>query len=161
MHETMTRTGLIVCEKTSRWAIALRTALAGDLRSAREVGSRVTIVETRALSQAEAAWREAPHSVLAVETTAANLATVIDLFARISREPHTVCIALVDGHVAAAEPLLREAGAALVLLTTHAAPVAARLIVRHVDRVPSPIETDYRAAVQARLPWAALATGRT
>lgn len=156
----MTRAGLIVCEKTSRWAIALRTALAGDLRSAGKSGSRVAIVETRALSQAEAAWREAPHSVLAVEATAANLAAVIDLFGRVSREPHTACIALVDGQVAAAEPVLREAGAALVLLSTHAAPVAVRLIVRHVDQAPV-LETDLRTAIAARLPWAASATGRS
>jgi len=141
----MATAGLIICEKTQRWAVALRAALRGGERSE-------GIAETRALSQAEAAWRESPAAVLAIEVTAANLPAAVELLLKVGRQPQSAAIVLLDDEAAAAEAMLREAGAVGVCRTALDAPAAARLIRRHWQQFPT-IAADPAGDISTRLPW--------
>lgn len=148
----MASAGLIICEKTQRWAVALRAALRCAVGGERNGSEGKRIVETRSLSQAEAAWCESFDSILAIEVTAANLAAVVELLLRIGRQPHAAVIVLLDAEVAAAEALLLEAGAVGVCRTICDAPAAARLMRRHWERVPAKA-VDPAGNISARLPW--------
>ena len=142
---------LIICEKTQRWAIPLRTALRCAGEGGKLAPQEPRIAETRSLAQAEAAWCESPGSMLAIEVTTANLAGVVGLLLRIGRQPRGAVIALLDEETAAAEALLREAGAVGVCRTPLDAPAAARLIRRHWERTPA--ADDPATDVSSRLPW--------
>jgi len=84
--------------------------------------------------------------------TTFNLAAVIELFVRIQRAPQSKCFALLDPPLAAAEYVLREAGAIEVVQSALAASAAARIVRRHLDQTPAEPE-DTRAAAFVRLPW--------
>jgi hypothetical protein len=135
---------LILCEKTSRWAIAFSVA----------AGRRpLPLVETRSLVQCEAALGESPAALVAVEATPVNLAALIELALRIAeRYPRARWAGLLSPETAAAASLLREAGAIEVLENTLAAPRLVRLARRHAARVPQP-PLGVRESVWGRLPW--------
>ena len=138
---------LIVCEKSSHWAAGLRVALAGQPPA---------IVETRSLAQAEAMLAESPASLIAVETTAANLEAVLELFWHASRQFHQALFAgLLAQECADAEPLLREAGAIDVLTTVLQAGRLARLARRQSALAPAVEPITMRQLVAERLPWSA------
>jgi hypothetical protein len=140
----MPRSGLILCERTGRWAVAFRRAL-GVRRTA--------VTETRSLAACTARLSEQPASVVAVEVTAANLERVLAAVpAWQRRHPQCRFVALVAEELAAAEDLLREAGAVDVLHRAREVPQAARLVVRHMDAAPAdgvPLEQ----AIASKLPW--------
>jgi hypothetical protein len=149
----MSAARLVVCEKTSRWATSLRSVL----RTA-DAKSHIPIAETRSLSQAEAAWLHSRSAALAIEVTATNLASAVELSARLSREPQACLLALADPDLIGAERLLREAGAVAVLQSTREAASAVRMIQRHLSRTlaaPATIAgpVDISKAIAARLPW--------
>lgn len=135
---------LIVCEKTSRWAVALRRALGqrGDV-----------LLETRSLPECLRQLEATPASLVAVESTAANLEAVLAAFPAWSRR-FAGCrlIALADPAMKPAHLLLREAGASAVLFTTRKAPQAARFACRHLSLVP-PEDLSLRETILGRLPW--------
>ena len=143
---------LILCEKTSRWAAALRT-----VRSA----SQPQIIETRSIAGCQAALDESPTSIVAIEVTAANLDAAVEFVARCSlRLPHAAVIALLRTELSPVTLLLREAGALDVATSVLDAPRLARLIRRHVEQTPHPAPTVYELAAE-RLPWPAHACNRT
>jgi len=137
---------LILCEKTSRWAIAFSVA----------AGRRpLPLVETRSLVQCEAALAASPAALVAVEATPANLAALIELSLRIAeRYPRARWAGLLSPETSTAASLLREAGAIEVLENTLDAPRLLRLARRHAARVPQP-PLGLRESIFRRLPWPA------
>jgi hypothetical protein len=140
---------IIFCEKSGRWAAALRRAL-GE--------GAVPICETRSLEQCEEALRAGPSSLVAVEATAKTLEPLLALIARGGQtDPFARFVALLDADLDRVEPLLREAGAVDVLHSLREAPTLARLAQRHLTLVPQANRT-LGEAIAERLPWKRLAT---
>jgi hypothetical protein len=138
----------ILCEKSGRWALALRSALRG----------RVRLVETRALTQCHAALRAAPTSIVALEITDKSLSPALDFLARVGEAfPAARVVVLLDGELQPAELLFREAGAADVFDSTLQAGAIVRLVQQHVALSPAE-DLPLRKLVAARLPWNAWAT---
>ncbi len=108
----MPRAQLIVCETTSKWAVALR-------RHLRSVGD-ARVGETRYLDDC---WRQAtasPASLVALEATAANLEPLVISMNRYRvRLPRVRAVVLADRCLAAGEWLLREAGAVHVVFSSR------------------------------------------
>jgi hypothetical protein len=139
---------LILCEKSSRWAVALRSALRGNVR----------LAETRALTQCEEALRAAPASLVALAISDKNLGQALDLSARMIKDfPAARLIALLEPDSESAEPLLREAGAADVFYSPWEAAAIARLAQRHLALSPAE-DRPLRESIAADLPWRAWAT---
>lgn len=135
---------LIVCERTGRWAVAFRRAL----------GKReIAILESRSLSACESPLAENPAAIVAVEATASNLEAVLVALPKWQRRfADCRIIVLAAAELAAAEHLLREAGAMSVLYSTRHVPAAANLVVRHGARCPA-TEQPLESLIQNRLPW--------
>jgi hypothetical protein len=134
----------ILCEKTGRWATALRAA-SGQ--------GPLLLTETRSLGQCAAALQAAPSALIAIEVTAASLETVADFLLRNTRlYPAARFVGLLDHGLEAAQLLLREAGAVDVLLSLHDAPCLAKTAARHAALAP-PQELGLRESIAQRLPW--------
>ena len=135
---------VIVCEKTGRWASALRRVLS-------RAGTRVW--ETRSLAECWEELARSPASLLALELTPHNdealLRRLLDLTRRF---PAARAIVLGERGLERYGWAVREAGAAHAVFATRHLPAAARLIERHLARAPQPPGT-LRAAVWQRLPW--------
>jgi hypothetical protein len=137
---------LIVCEKTNRWAAALRAALGR---------SPLQVVETRSLAGCESALIEAPASLAAVEVTAANLDQAVEFVMQTGRRfPRALVVALLTEEAASAERLIQEAGAIDVIGSVLDAPRIARLARRQFALAP-PEELGFHELVRQRMPWAA------
>ena len=137
---------LIVCEKTNRWASALRAALC---RSA------LVVTETRSLVGCESALAEAPDSLVAVEVTAANLDQAIDFVVLTGRRfPGALVVALLTEEAAVAERLMQEAGVVDVIGSVLDVPRIALLARRYYAAAP-PRELDFYELVRQRMPWSA------
>ena len=144
----MPTASLILCEKSGRWALALRSALRGSVR----------LVETRAWTQCHEALRAAPTSLAALAITEKNLSQALDLSARTRQEfPAARLIALLEPGLESAEPLLREAGFADVFHSPQQASAIARLAQRHTAQSPAE-DRPLHELLAARLPWQAWAT---
>jgi hypothetical protein len=143
---------LILCEKTSRWAIALRRVL----------GPRSDVlVETRSLAQCLRELAASPASLVAIETTTANLESVVAFVQLQSRQfDHARFAAVGDGSLITAAPLLAEAGAVAVLTSPREARRLVRLAVRHLAHAP-PADLPLAEAIWDRLPWSGFATRAT
>jgi len=140
---------LILCEKTNRWAIAMRRAL--DKRSD-------VLVETRSLAQCLRELAASPASLVAIETTMDNLDSVVALIESQSRRfDQARFVALAGDSIASAEPLLREAGAAAVFTSARQARQLARIALRHLAHAP-PDDLPLVEAIWDRLPWRGFAT---
>ena len=144
----MANASLIVCEKSGRWALALRSTVRESVR----------VVETRALSQAEQALRSAPASLVALDVAAVKLPQVVDFAIRARRDyPAARLLALLDASLESAAPLLREAGVSDIFYSPLQAAAIARLALQHV--LVSPAEDrPLRESIAARLPWETWAT---
>lgn len=139
---------LIVCEKTNRWATALRTALGR---------SPLQVAESRSLAGCESALAEAPESLVAVEVTPANLDQAVDFVVHTGRRfPRALVVALLAEEAESAERLMQEAGAVDVIGSVLDVPRIARLARRHYAAAPPP-ELDFHELVRQRMPWSALA----
>jgi hypothetical protein len=137
---------LILCEKTGRWAAALRISLdaAGP-----------QLVETRSLAACEEALAQSPASLVAVEVTVANLEAVVEFLRQSSqRFGQSVVVALLTVDTAAAASLLREAGAIEALRSVLEAPRLARLAGRQFALAPAE-QLSLREFTAQRMPWAA------
>jgi hypothetical protein len=141
---------LIVCEKSSHWAAAVRLSLAGRPPA---------VVETRGLAQAAAALAASPASLVAIETTSAQIDAVLAFLER-SRQQYAQAqfLGLWAGPDAAAAQLLREAGAIDVLTSVLAAGRCARLARRQFALAPPAGPLTLPELIAERLPWSAYAT---
>ena len=136
---------VIVCEKTGRWATALRRAFRG---------LQLRVTETRSLT---ACWQEleqCPTSLVALEFVPDNreaiLRRLLDLH---SRYRWAQAIVLAERGSEPFEWILREAGAIHVLFSPRSLAATARLARRHAHSVPR-ADIDIREAVWRRLPFA-------
>jgi hypothetical protein len=145
----MSNCRLIVCEKTGRWAAALRPAL----------GSRPPqIVETRSFAGCEAALVESAYSLVALETTAASLEAVLGFIGLVMiRFPRCYVAALLAPEARGAALLVREAGAIAAIDSVLDAGQVARLARRQLAQAPS-AQTGLQDSVWERMPWRAFAT---
>lgn len=145
----MSQCRFLLCEKSSRWAVALRRALGERGR---------WLVETRSLPQCGRELRAFPASLVAVEISESNVEAALGAIARWSRRfPASHVMALIDVSLTAAEPLIREAGAIAVLASMRDAAAAADLFARHAATLPAddgPLEQ----SILAELPWQRWAT---
>jgi DNA-binding response OmpR family regulator len=136
---------VIVCEKTGRWATALRRAFHG---------LQLRVVETRSLAEC---WREleqSPASLVALEFVAGNRETLLRRLLDLrSRYRRAQAIVLAERGLEPLEWVLREAGAVDVVFSPRSLAPTARLAQRYVQSVP-PADIDIREAVWRRLPFA-------
>jgi hypothetical protein len=143
---------LILCETTSRWAVAFRRA----------IGKRSNVVyETRSLAECGRELATAPASLVAVEATSENLAAVVAAAVGWSRRfPSARTLAMASRAPVETELVLREAGVVAVLRSTREARAAARLVLRHLSRAPV-AEMSLLESIFKRLPWARLPAATT
>jgi hypothetical protein len=82
----------IVCERSDRWAAAIRAAFL------RTPGSKIPprLYEIRNLNELKAAWNDHPHSITFVEVGPDNLPQVVDLLSGASCRCESRIVALVD-----------------------------------------------------------------
>ena len=136
---------LILCEKTTRWAVALRRAL-GDRQH--------VLSQTRSLAECSRELAASPASLVVVECTADNLEPLLVAAGQWSRQfLHARFVAALDDSLAPAEALVREAGAIGVVRSSRHVRSLARLALRHLARAPSR-ELPLCEAIVERLPWA-------
>lgn len=143
---------LIVCEKSPRWAIALRRALCTG-------GSAVG--EVRSLAACSRELFHSPHSIVAVETSTATIESILAAWTDWSRRDEQArLIILGDALLLPAELLLREAGVIAIATSIRQTDRVARLAEKHLSQAPRP-NLPLREAIWQRLPWqrfASLAT---
>jgi hypothetical protein len=141
---------LIICERESHFAPALRRELAS---------SASLVVETRSLPGCEAALVESPESLVVIEATTAILARVVDFLSRLQKEyPGAAAVVVLNSDTFAAEPLLDEVGAIGVFRSVLEAPAIARLTERKLATASGSSELSLHEFVAERLPWPAYAT---
>ncbi len=135
---------LIVCERTGRWAVALRRELA-------EAGVRVW--ETRTLDGCWSELAQSPTSFLVVEL-GGNVAGLLGRMTRLPREFPAARLAVVADHALAGyEGLMREAGAVHFVSSPRQTGPLAQLACRHLAQVPPPPQS-LTERIWANLPWA-------
>lgn len=144
----MSSSHLIICEKSSRWAGALRAALAGRPPQ---------VVETRSLASAMTRLAQSPASLVFVEVNERNAASVLEWLDKIHcRFPLARAVVAIDPTLASLELHFRESGSMDVLYSTQQAPSVARLARRHFARTPSE-QLDLSQWIAERMPWSAYA----
>jgi hypothetical protein len=135
---------LIVCERTGRWAVALRRELT-------ETGVRVW--ETRTLADCRDELVENPASFVVVEL-GANVERVLRLLASQQRRFPAARVAVVaERSQADYDSLLREAGAVHVVCSPRHVGLLARLACRHLAEAPAP-QQSLAERIWTGLPWA-------
>jgi hypothetical protein len=152
----------IVCERTSRWAAALRVGLARRSSERRIPLLNAQIYEVRSLSDLEAAMNEHAHSLGLVEVRNDNLGSVLELIAKGWRRGARLIVLLdADAKATLSVDALTEAGALAVVESPRHIDTALRLADRFSRRRPQPVlpnggeETIASVFDRARaaLPW--------
>ena len=135
---------VIVCEQTGRWAVAL----------GRQLGpSGPRLHQTRSLAECWEMLAGATASFVIVEASRANFEALLDRVARSGRQYPLARVAVVaDRGLAAAEWLLREAGAACFVTSPRRLRPLAQVACRHLAQAPRPPRT-FTQQVWAELPW--------
>jgi hypothetical protein len=134
----------IVCERTGKWAIALR-------RELQTGGPRV--FETRSLDDCRRELAVSPASFVAVEVTADNFETLVMWMKRLETDcPRARVAVLGDRHLEAGQWLLREVGAVQVVFSPRELGSIARMVRRHLASLPV-VEDSDRQLVWRKLPW--------
>jgi hypothetical protein len=136
---------LIVCERTGRWAVALRRELAG-------MGIRVW--ETRLLDDAWSELAQSPASFLVLELENAHaLEPLLHGLMQSARSfPRARVAIAAERSMAAYEWLLREAWAVHFIDSTRQMGPLATLACRHLAQVPPP-QQSISERIWAALPW--------
>jgi len=137
---------LIVCERTGRWATALRRELSGPIR------------QTRSLSQC---WKElsaAGAGFAVVELTEGNVKDLLRRMARLERDSPFVRLAVVAARrLTGYEWLMREAGAVHFVCSSRQLGPLALLASRHLENLLQSSQTspsqDPSERIWASLPW--------
>ncbi|MBN2477335.1 MAG: hypothetical protein JXB62_22205 [Pirellulales bacterium] len=135
---------LIVCERTGRWAAALRRQLDP---------SEVRLEETRTLGQCREALARAVASFLVAELTLCDIEPLLGQMARLPRDFPLARLAVVaDRCLAGYEWLMREAGAVHFTCSTRRLGPLAQAVRRHLAQAPVPPQT-LTQRIWASLPW--------
>ena len=142
----MTHLSWLVCERSGRWAGALRTVLA---RRESDAGVNHRVYESRSLSELDDQTDRSPISIRLLETTRQNLADALAHFVAAGiRFPATPLVALVDSEsfrspasspaassdLQSAVDALREAGAAEVIYSPRQIDLVINFGLRHFSR---------------------------
>ena len=147
----MSHSGLIVCERTGDWALALRRALAAI------PDAPVRLYETRSPEECRAALADFSAAVVAIELTAANVGAVTELLTTLDRRsPRFVTVVLLATTVEIDDAPLRECGAAHVARSVVEAPALAEIARRHLarqDDADGSPRLSLREQIWRRLPW--------
>lgn len=160
----------IICERTNRWAAALRLAL--DRQGAMG-GAHYRLRETRHLDDGLLALVQSPDSLVAVEVHRQNLHDTLTWLALAERRfPRSRCIALVDRSLAFGDAAggrsrrsdsrsdlcnaLREAGATEIAHSPRDLAVTMELARRHFAVVSRWRESDAANRSHVEQVWSAL-----
>jgi hypothetical protein len=134
----------IVCEKTGRWALALR-------RQPEAAGRRIH--EVRSLLDGWELLKRAPESFLVLELTAGNCSRLLEGLLEIERHfPRGRVAVVAERSLAACESAVREAGAVWFTTSPREVRPIASLAARHVARARAPVRTTTER-VWDSLPW--------
>lgn len=141
---------LIVCERTGRWAVALRQARSKlDAQS-----SSRSVRECRTFADCERMLRDWPASLVAVEATAPHLGRVLLWIAGLERAfPLARAVVLAERGLEDYEGAFREAGALHVVYSPRQLDPVDTLAERQIAGAPER-ELSLTEQVEARLPWA-------
>jgi siroheme synthase len=141
---------LVVCEITSKWAVALRRQIARRQMAAR---TAYTLYETRSWSDC---WQQASvssSSAVVLEATAANLPQLARELVRYrTRLPHVPVIVVGHRSLSASRWLIRELGAVHVVFSSRALGPVVRILQRHWSQHVGGVE---EADPWDNLPWGA------
>lgn len=136
--------GLIVCERSGRWAAGLRRELAAE---------GVRLYETRSLGDCWRRLAQAPASFVVVELRAAVAEQLVEQMASRAREFPLAGLAVVaDRDLAGYEWLMREAGAIHFVCSPRRLGPLGRLVCRHLARAPHPRQS-LTDRIWNSLPW--------
>lgn len=139
----MSAARLIVCERTGRWAVALRREL-GD--------AGVRVWETRTPADCREELAHSPASFAVVEL-GANLPKMLEWMTRQRRQfPATRFAVVADRRYADREPIVREAGAVHFVSSPRRVGLLARMACRHLAQVPPP-QQSLTERIWSSLPW--------
>ena len=134
---------LIVCERSGRWAVALR----------RELAAAVRVRESRSLADCREMLAAAPASFVVVELTPGNAALLLRQMARFPGDFPLARLAVVaDRSLADYEWLMREAGAVHFVCSPRQSGPLASLAARHLAQAPAP-RLSLTQHIWASLPW--------
>jgi hypothetical protein len=134
----------ILCERSEKWAVALRRPL-------QLAGHRV--YETRSCADCWSEVVASPASLVGVEVTSTNLEAMVPWMMRFAAAfPAARVIVLGSRGLEAREWLLREAGAVHVVFSPRDWQPVVRIARRHLGAAPGPGDSD-RQRVWQRLPW--------
>lgn len=140
------RACMIVCEKESRWAIAVRRELA-------LAPCDVRVHQTRTMLRCWEQLAQSPESIVLLAADHQNVDRVVDRIAGLGGEyPLARAIVLADRDLAAHQWLFREAGALHVALSTRLLAPVVRLARRHLAGA-SAVGESLSERIVARLPW--------
>ncbi len=118
---------VIVCERTLKWAAALRRHLPANAR----------LRETRALGECAVELDAAPESFLVLELSESNLPRVLAFLAELARRwPRAAALVVAEPSLAEHQWLVREAGAVHFDVSPRAAAVWAELATSHFQQSP-------------------------
>ena len=134
----------IVCERSTKWAVALRRQLqAGDPR----------VYETRTLDDCLQTVAADPTSIVAVEATAANLEALVKWIRRLRGEFRRAAIVVLGSRgLEPSEWLLREVGALHAVFSPRDLQPVLWLVRRHLAAQKAEDESDPQS-VWRQLPW--------
>jgi hypothetical protein len=142
---------IIVCEQSSRWAVALRWALAGAVAAGEEP---IRLIATRSLSACWQQLRESPASLVAIEVPSGGRQ---ELARRIAALPRSFPWARFIGLGRATEGpcgwRLRQLGAIHLVSSTRSVDSIVRVLHRHRHALPT-APTGLRRTIWQRMPWA-------
>jgi hypothetical protein len=135
---------LVVCERTGRWALALRRELAG-------AGLRVW--ETRSPDDCGSVLVESPASFVVLELSEEQIEEILDSTRKWQAEFPLFRFAIVaDRDLAPYKWLMQEVGAAEFICSMRKTGALARTACRHLAQVPS-LPQSLTERIWANLPW--------
>ena len=135
---------LVVCERTGRWAIALRRELA-------DTGIRVW--ETRSPEDCGSVLGESPASFVVFELSEKNVEETLNFTRNWQAEFPLFRFAIVaDRDLAPYKWLMQEAGAVEFICSVRKTGALARTACRHLAQVPS-LPQSLTERIWANLPW--------
>lgn len=139
----MNTPGVIVCERTGKWATALE----------RHLPPAVRLRQTRSLGECVGVLATAPASLLALEVTRENLASLLSVLGDLGHKfPLARALVLADRGWERYQWLFREAGAVHFSVSPRESEALARLARRHLGRITPPRE-DLATQIWDALPW--------
>jgi hypothetical protein len=135
---------LLACERSGRWAIALRRELA-------DTGIRVW--ETRTLDDCASALRLSPASFAVLELDNTNIDGLVDSIKNWQEEfPLFRFAVAADRGLASYKWLMYEVGAALFICSVRKTADLAQTACRHLAQVPA-LQQSLTERIWASLPW--------